>query len=48
MATEKEMETASALDEVIEDIRRVAADDRDSNRNMNNALKSEWKISTIS
>ncbi|WP_277752618.1 hypothetical protein [Halorubrum salsamenti] len=41
MATEKETETASPLDEVIEDIRRVAADDRDSNRNMYDALKSE-------
>ncbi|SFH45017.1 hypothetical protein SAMN04488066_104144 [Halorubrum aquaticum] len=46
MATEDRTETASPLDEVIEDIRRelvrrVAADDRDSNRNMYDALKNE-------
>ena len=46
MATEDGTETPSPLDDVMEDIRqelvrRVAADDRDSNRNVYEALKDE-------
>lgn len=46
MATEDETETPSPLDDVMEDIRqelvrRVAADDRDSNWNVYEALKDE-------
>jgi hypothetical protein len=46
MATEDGTETASPLDDVMEDIRqalvrRVAADDRDSNRNVYDALEDE-------
>ena len=46
MATEEGAETASPLDDVMEDIRqelirRVAADDRNSNRNVYDALEDE-------
>ncbi|WP_164932822.1 hypothetical protein [Halorubrum amylolyticum] len=46
MATERGAETTSPLDEVMEEIRRelvrrVAADDRDSNRDVYDALKDE-------
>jgi len=46
MATEESAETASPIDEVMEDIRRelvrrVAADDRDSNRDVYDALEDE-------
>ncbi|MDB2226313.1 hypothetical protein PM023_16885 [Halorubrum ezzemoulense] len=46
MATEDGTETASLLDDVMEDIRqalvrRVAAADRDSNRNVYDALEDE-------
>ena len=46
MATEEESESGSPLDEVMEDIRselvrRVAASDRDANRDVYDALESE-------
>ncbi|MBP1901288.1 hypothetical protein J2744_000958 [Halorubrum trapanicum] len=46
MATEEETETVSPLDNVMEDIRqelvrRVAADDRDLNRDIYDALEDE-------
>lgn len=46
MATEDGAESASPLDEVMEDIRRelvrrVAADDRDANRDIYDALETE-------
>jgi hypothetical protein len=46
MATEEGAESGSPLDEVMEDIRRelvrrVAADDRDANRNIYDALENE-------
>jgi hypothetical protein len=46
MATEEGEETASPLDDVMADIRRelvrrVAADDRDSNRDIYDALEDE-------
>jgi len=46
MATEERAETMSPLDDVMEDIRRelvrrVAADDRDSNRGVYDALEGE-------
>jgi hypothetical protein len=46
MATEKSSESASPLDEVMEDIRgelvrRVAAADRDANREIYDALENE-------
>jgi len=46
MATEKDPESASPLDEVMEDIRgelvrRVAAADRDANREIYDALENE-------
>ncbi|WP_200895680.1 MULTISPECIES: hypothetical protein [Halorubrum] len=46
MATEEGTETASPLDNVMEDIRRelvrrVAANDRDSNRDIYDALENE-------
>ena len=46
MATEEGAESGSSLDEVMEDIRkelvrRVAADDRDANRNIYDALENE-------
>ncbi len=46
MATEEGTETSSPLDDVMEDIRRelvrrVAADDRDSNRDIYDALEDE-------
>jgi hypothetical protein len=46
MATEEGAESGSPLDEVMEDIRRelvrrVAADDRDANRNVYDALENE-------
>ncbi|EMA09636.1 hypothetical protein [Haloarcula marismortui] len=46
MATEEGTETTSPIDDVMEDIRRelvrrVAADDRDSNRNVYDALEDE-------
>jgi hypothetical protein len=46
MATEEGAESGSPLDEAMEDIRRelvrrVAADDRDANRNIYDALETE-------
>jgi hypothetical protein len=46
MATEEGAESGSPLDDVMEDIRRelvrrVAADDRDANRNIYDALENE-------
>jgi hypothetical protein len=46
MATEEEAESGSPLDDVMEDIRRelvrrVAADDRDANRDIYDALETE-------
>ncbi|MFO8116036.1 MAG: hypothetical protein R6U01_11910 [Halorubrum sp.] len=46
MTTEEGVETTSPLDDVMEDIRRelvrqVAADDRNSNRNVYDALEDE-------
>ncbi len=46
MATEERTETTSPLDEVMEDIRRelvrrVAAEDRDANRDIYDALEDE-------
>ena len=46
MATEEEAETTSPIDDVMEDIRRelvrrAAADDRDSNRDVYDALEDE-------
>jgi hypothetical protein len=46
MATEEGAESGSPLEEVMEDIRRelvrrVAADDRDANRNIYDALENE-------
>lgn len=46
MATEEGAETASPLDDVMEDIRRepvrrIAANDRDSNRDVYDALEDE-------
>ncbi|WP_200840251.1 hypothetical protein [Halorubrum sp. JWXQ-INN 858] len=46
MATEESAETASPLDDVMEDIRRelvrrVAEDDRDANRDIYDALEDE-------
>jgi len=46
MATEESAETTSTLDDVMEDIRRelvrrVAADDRESNRDIYDALEDE-------
>jgi len=46
MATEEGVESESPLDEVMEDIRRelvrrVAADDRDANRTIYDALENE-------
>jgi hypothetical protein len=46
MATEEGVESGSPLEEVMDDIRRelvrrVAADDRDANRNIYDALENE-------
>ena len=51
MVTEDRTEATSPLNDAMENIqrelvRRVAADDRDSNRNVYDALKNECEIST--